>query len=115
MIKKPKLVNAQAMAENHPDTFEVPAPAALNALTVGSVAKVTPDTSPGERFWVEITEHNGNDFVGRIDNDLVLTVLHGLSRGDFIEFKSENVYSIEAPKRTMYHGAHKKPVTRALS
>jgi hypothetical protein len=89
-LKPIKLVDAQEMARQHPDTFEVPSGAELRKLRKGDLVKVS---NHAERFWVEIVSRDGDLFVGRVDNFLAGTVSHD----DLIEFHVCNVYDILPP------------------
>jgi hypothetical protein len=87
-IKPIKLVNAEEMARQYPDTFEVPSSSVLRKLHKGDLVKVS---KPGERFWVEIVSRKGNTFLGRVDNPLLFG---DVGYGDHIEFHACNVYSV---------------------
>ena len=91
-VLKPKLENCNKRSKQYPTTFWIPSTAQLDALRVGDLAKVI---SQGERFWVYIHERKGNDFVGKIDNDLDGTDRHKLKYGDLIAFKRENICDID--------------------
>ena len=91
-VLKPKLENCKKQNKRYPQSFWIPSMEQLDTLRVGDFAKVI---APGERFWVYIHEHNGNNFVGEINNDLVGTDLHKLKYGDLIAFKRENICDID--------------------
>jgi hypothetical protein len=92
-MKPIKLVNAQEMARQHPDTFEVPSRAALSELREGDLVKVS---NNAERFWLQIVARHGNVFVGRVDN---LLLFGRVNYGDHIEFQACNVYDIQSAPR----------------
>jgi hypothetical protein len=68
------LINGVEMNKKHPDTFHIPGDNTRKGLEVGAYAKIglNHPKRGGELFWVEITEVRAGDYVGRIDNDLVL-------------------------------------------
>lgn len=45
---------------------------------------------PGEAFWVYRVSEDVDTLIGRVDNELVCTDLHGYGFNDVIEFKKEN-------------------------
>jgi len=86
-----QLVNAQAMAQAHPETFSAPNKEELSKVVVGDCVKICIDNK--ERLWVEVTEIKGGGVLkGRIDNVPVL--VEGISFGDSLLFKEENIYDI---------------------
>ncbi len=91
--KKPILVNASVMAEEHPDTFHRDDDAILE-VGVGSVVKVS---TGGERFWVMVTEEQRPYFTGTVNNHLLFTPLRF---GEMIRFHADNIYDVEqSPKQ----------------
>lgn len=98
MAKKPlSFVDAQEMHKTYPSTFEAPSHDELSVIEPGWFVKVS---AGQERFWVEVTEVNGDDIKGRIDNDLIFTKEHGLVFNQVIDFKKCNCYSLMEPKET---------------
>ena len=89
--KRTTLVDAQKMARLH-ETFDVPPEGELKAIEEGDLVKITAE--PGERFWVQVTEHKGKNLKGEIRNELVLTEEHGLSSGKKVAFQERHVYDI---------------------
>jgi len=85
-----QLVDAQAMAKAHPKTFEAPDANELEAVKVGDSVKVCINNK--ERLWVEVTEINGGQLKGRIDNCPVF--IDEVDFGDTINFRKENIYDI---------------------
>ena len=85
-----QLVNAQEMARNYPETFKVPNSNDLDKMKVGDSAKICINNK--ERLWVLITEINGAQLKGKLDNNPV--ILEDVAFGDLISFKKENIYSI---------------------
>lgn len=102
-MKRPLLTDAQDMARKYPATFFVPSEADLAGIRPGFFVKVSPVATrkvPSERFWVEVIAISDSGMVGRIDNDLLFTHAHGLSRDDLIEFEQRHIYLITAPLTT---------------
>lgn len=91
-LHHPHLVNAEAMAEAHPDTFTVPDE--RNDLKVGDFAKVCCND---ERFWVKVMRAKEGIYVGAISNALVVPANRKMKFGDMIEFAGCNVYQAESP------------------
>ena len=83
--------DAQMMADQHSDTFEVPDSHALKHLQPGMLVKVCAEN---ERFWCIIKGISGQEVTAIIDNDLVSTDLHGLKYGDEIIFETRHIYQI---------------------
>lgn len=90
------IVDAQEMAKQHPDTFEVPSDQELKDLKPGDFVKICVGN---ERFWVEVTEAQAHSPVidGRVDNNLERTSEHGLVYNDMIRFEKRHVYSVAPP------------------
>lgn len=98
----PVFKNAHVLSRLHSDRFEVPTQDRLDTVGPRSGVKIcaVDPTSPdiletdGERFWVLVTERNGDRLVGRVENHVLLTDEHGVSYGDRVEFCIENIYDI---------------------
>jgi hypothetical protein len=86
--KRIRLVNAQQMAEEFPDTFEAPSASDLSKLRCGDIVKVCDNY---ERFWVEIISRSDDIFLGRVDNALLF---ERVRIGDHIQFHACNVFAI---------------------
>ena len=87
-----QFVDAQQMHKEHPDTFDVPSQDELDNLKIDDSVKVC--ANHAERFWVTITEINGEKITGLIDNDLLYTNTHGLKFQDIITFFKCHIYDI---------------------
>jgi len=85
-----QLVDAQAMARKYPKTFEAPDEKELKEVKVGDSVKVCINNK--ERLWVEVTEIDGGDLKGRIDNHPIFE--DSIDFGSAIQFKKENIYAI---------------------
>jgi hypothetical protein len=86
--KRIRLVDAQQMAKEFPDTFEAPSSSDLSRLRAGDVVKVS---KRDERFWVQIVSRRDDIFLARVDNCL----LSGrVGYGDLIQFHECNVFEI---------------------
>ena len=82
------LVDAKQQSINHPDTFEYPEED-LNFLKEGDYVKVCHNE---ERFWVMLTQMNGDNLVGFVNNDLVYK--HQFKCDDKVSFEKRHVYQI---------------------
>jgi len=85
-----RLVDAQKMHEEHPDTFEVPGPAALDTIRPGDCVKVAFEDL-GERMWVRVTGNDAGTVTGTLDND---PVGEGIAYGDTVTLEPRNVLDI---------------------
>ena len=85
-----QLVDAQAMAKANPTTFEAPVQSELDQVKIGDSVKICINNI--ERLWVEVTEINGGQLKGKIDNCPV--VIDDVSFGDPLNFRKENIYAI---------------------
>lgn len=85
-----QLVDAQQMAKAYPGTFEAPDQKELDLVKVGDSVKICINNK--ERLWIEVTEINGGQLKGKIDNCPI--VIEDVNFGDFISFRKENIYSI---------------------
>ena len=75
----------------YPDAFLRPDPSDLKQVGGRDMVKVS---TGGERFWCEVLERNGEVLLGRIDNDLVCSEVHGLYFNDVVQFERKNIYQI---------------------
>ena len=84
-------VDAQEMHREHPTTFEVPTEEELSSLKYGDFVKIC---NIDERFWIQIesVNHETEDIVGRIDNDLIDDSNYDL--GDIVAIKKLHIYQI---------------------
>ena len=97
-FKVPELVNGierNILSAN----FEIPSDKEIKEIKIGTYVKVLAENNnlqgpSGERFWCEIIEKKDNYFIGRIDNNLVLSHIHGLYCDDIIKIESQNIISI---------------------
>jgi uncharacterized protein YegJ (DUF2314 family) len=85
-----QLVDAQQMAKAYPNSFEVPDQKELDLVKVGDSVKICINNK--ERLWIEVTEINGGQLKGKIDNCPI--VIDDVAFGDSISFRKENIYSI---------------------
>jgi hypothetical protein len=84
-----EFVNAQEMMKKHPETFYAPSKEELDNIKIGDSVKVCVEDK--ERFWVTVTEIDGENITGEVDNVLIDV---DLELGEIIKFKKENVYNI---------------------
>lgn len=82
-------VDAQEMHRKYPNTFEVPTKRQLNTLVPTQYVKVCHND---ERFWVRLTEIEGDTLTGTVANDLVCD--QPFSDGDTITFEKRHVYDV---------------------
>lgn len=95
------LLNAKEVQKSSPFPQGIlPSEKEKASLTIGDGVKIGlyPESMIGasERFWVVIAEvlENGY-FLGLVDNDLMLTHLHGYKDGDRIFFNKDHILNIE--------------------
>lgn len=95
-ITKPKVEfrDAQKMHFLHPKWFDAPTAYKLQEVQVGHYVKICADP---ERFWVQVTQRDGDKLVGKVNNDLVCTHAHGLSCDDYVEFETRHIYMTDVP------------------
>ncbi|WHY79839.1 DUF2185 domain-containing protein [Neobacillus sp. WH10] len=91
--------NVYELNKESPYTFYVPSSEVLDKLKVGDLVKLIfvnkeeeDDGFSGERMWVEITQINGEKFVGKLDNEPYRLPLKS---GDEISFGVENICDTE--------------------
>ena len=82
-------VDAQQMRLQYPDTFEAPNKEELDDIEPNDSVKVC--VNDVERFWVTVTEIDGNVIKGTVDNYVTLVPL---TIDEEIEFEKRHVYSI---------------------
>lgn len=91
-VPKTALINAETMAAEHPDAFEIEDRAVREAVKIGDSIKVA---AAKERFWVTVVDKTETgEFLGCVDNVLVGTHEHGLQYQDVIVFGPEHIYAI---------------------
>ena len=95
-----KLENAQKIADDFPYTFYKPSKEAISQLKPGNQAKLIfefnsddPDSPGAERMWVEITQVNGTDFSGYLDNDPAY--IQDLKHKDPIQFEECHIIDMD--------------------
>lgn len=93
------LENAAQENRENPRTFMIPNKDEIDELEEGDLVKLiflmdepTEDGCSAERMWVNITEHNGDDFKGTLDNTPYF--IKSIKEGDEISFKTENIACI---------------------
>lgn len=101
MFMKYDFTLKDVVAENkeNPRTFMIPDQDEIKELEEGDLVKLiflmdepTEDGCSAERMWVNITEHKGEDFKGKLDNTPFF--IKSLKEGDEICFKAENIATI---------------------
>lgn len=100
MRPKFRFDDAQGMAQQHPDTFEVDSIAELrDTVKVGSVVKVCvlidmdeDDDGPGaERIWTQVTNVDDVKISATLLNH---PIFFDAQHGDELEFQLRNIYSV---------------------
>jgi hypothetical protein len=81
--------DAQDMHLRSPATFWAPSLKELDRIKKGKFIKISHNN---ERFFVEVSEVNGNIIKGRIDNDLIVN--QPFKYNDIIECEKRHVYQI---------------------
>jgi len=88
-VKTAKLLNAQLMALEHPESFFLPSASAIKKVKPGDFVKVS---MPRERFWVRVSGFQGRKWYGQVANELIY---YDLKMGDSIQFYRKNIYDVE--------------------
>lgn len=98
-IKECDLIDGVAQSVMH-STFEVPSEARIAKLKTGNTIKIgikqnnDPNEFGAERCWANIKSIEGDSFICSIDNDLVMTDLHGIKYEDLVRVKKHNILAI---------------------
>lgn len=88
------LSSAEALANAHPLTFEIPSlESRSNIKTDGDAhAKLLfTDGEKTERMWVQVTDKRGDTYTGLLSNEPVFL---SPAYGDLVEFKAEHIADI---------------------
>jgi hypothetical protein len=65
-----------------------------------------PSRGWGEDFWVQVTEREGEFFVGIVDNPLYEARLHELHQGDSVCFHEDHILAV--------HGSHREEIVLGM-
>jgi len=84
-----KLVDAQEMHRQHPDTFEVPSDHELMTIVPGNFVKVSRNN---ERFWLRVIGASGKYLIGSVDSMLVSNP--GIDHGKIVRFEHRHIYTV---------------------
>lgn len=89
--------NAQEMAKSHAAGFSAPGLELVETLPIGSLVKVCAvlENNRGERFWVRVTDKDGEVWTGNVANSLVYLKV---AYGDRVRFSPVNVYDFKYPE-----------------
>ena len=106
------LLDAQAQALAHPDTFAAPSASALALLPRPGIDRVKVCDGM-ERFWVLVRSVDGDRVTGRVDNELLSGQAYA-NHGSVISFEKRHIYRLmvylepleEAWKTARYLGQH---------
>jgi len=85
-----RLIDAQKMHEQHPDTFEVPDPEELQAIQESDYVKVGFEDL-AERMWVLVRRCDGDTITGTLAN---MPLGDGIEYGDLVSLERRHVYAI---------------------
>ncbi len=89
----------QPTAASAPYTYSLPSKKFLSAIKTGDVVKIIFEGIPiskkygAERMWVIVTERNGDDLIGKLDNDPF--DMPQLNSGDIVKFRSSDIIDID--------------------
>jgi len=83
--------DAQKLHNDNQATFNIPNDECLSKVKSGDSVKVA---ICGERFWVEVTNRDGDNLIGYVDNDLLCTDLHGLAYKDIVNFEVKHIHDV---------------------
>lgn len=92
-----ELIDARARHALDPESFDLPSNTRIQQVGPGSLVKIGVTFPPneegmdGERLWVQVTQRDGDQLVGRVDNDLVATNGHGLQLNDEVAFHVRHI------------------------
>jgi hypothetical protein len=98
------LLDCEQMHVNHPETFEIPGPEDIQAITVGSCVKVIFMIDEGyaegvpERMWVIVDAINGDEFVGRLNSEPYAMPIR---RGEVIEFNRKHICQVFSTRKVL--------------
>ena len=97
----PLLINAEAMALDHPKTFKRPPAEIINAVRLRDFVKINIQYIPpvlyckhwvsSERFWVEVVARTSNYWVGQVKSKLLTKQIEV---GSLVKYHPCNIYDI---------------------
>lgn len=101
-IHSPTLINAEAMAEDHPKTFARPSELDIADIELrdhvkvamhymGGEVKLHGHSISGERFWLEVVMKSSDYWIGQCKSKLLFD---GIKPGDLVKFHPCNIYDI---------------------
>ena len=79
---------------NYPDRFTKPASSLLEQVTIGTSVKVS---NGQERFYVNVTQVDGDVIIGKVDNQLVIE--RPYNYGDLVQFTKTNVLDVHTKEQ----------------
>lgn len=88
------LVDGIEINRKHPSSFYIPTQEEINSLTPGNIVKVgfEEQGKSGERMWVTVSEINGDDFTGILDNEPY--DLETIKLGDEVKFSTKHILGV---------------------
>lgn len=93
-LSTPFFNNANLLSKAYPSTFQAPSKEDLEKITEGTNVKI--NLNDLERVWVEVenVNHKSEIVKGKINNDTVFSIVHGLDYEDKVVFKFAQIYQI---------------------
>jgi len=88
-----RLVDAQAMHAEHPDTFDAPTAHELATITPGTYIKVSRNN---ERFWMMVEGGTGRYLIASVQNQLLMSQYEP---GTMFRVEPRHVFIIDKPAR----------------
>lgn len=98
-IKECDLIDGVAQSVMN-SSFEVPSDLRISMIRPEHTIKIgikqdkDPHDFGAERCWAKVISLDGDSFICSIDNDLVLTHLHGIKYGDVVKVQKHNILAI---------------------
>lgn len=90
LIHPAHLESGVESSRDHPETFWIPSADEKAALRPGDDVRLmwSVRRSHGERMWVRITQRNGDEFTGTLENWPVMAYLR---HGDLVRFQADHI------------------------
>lgn len=96
-MKNYVLEDIEKRSAESPDSFIVPDYSIRNNLSKGDIVKlifipILDKPVAAERLWVKVVSREGNEYMGKVDNDP--EYVDGLKSGDLVFFEARNVSDV---------------------
>jgi len=89
-----KLIDAQQMHREYPDSFEVPSAHTLALIKPGDYVKVCRED---ERFWCKVLGGSGRYLIEEVENELVMPANAHINVGQRVRFEHRHIYVVMTP------------------